>query len=578
MIMLFSLNLKKNKKSSKKKFIVYLFLFLLMFATTRLYEFYLQKQGTAYSSSNSYNSSISSSVISKVSLGTNLNHIADWSTEFPFLDAFKTSRKWITQCASGEPRCNGSWDTHEFDKLDLDEHGWVKSLPLPEDAPEYTRVGTLMFRGVAPYPEGKYLVLYEGEGTIEYRFDAKKDELASKPGRDVINVTPSEEGIYLIITSTDPDKRGNYIRNIHVVPSQYETTYQSQIFNPEFLEKISKFQALRFMNWINTNNSDQDEWSKRSKIDDASYTYGKGVPIEIMVELANRLEIDPWFNIPHKATDEYIGNFAQIVKDKLNPKLKAYVEFSNEVWNPQFEQQQYALEQGKARWGQDKEDAYMHWYGMRTAQMCDIWQNVFGEKKHRAACVVSTNTAWKGLENAALECSYWVKEGNKPCYQHDIDVYAVSGYFGGSLGSPDNSSKVESWLNEPDGGFNKAFKELAHSLTETYQDFIYHGNVAKQKGLQLVVYEGGQHIVGRQGVENNEKLTNFFIEINRRPEMYDLYTQLLNNWQQARGALFMNYRNIGRPSKWGSFGALEHVEQDSSPKYDALIDFIEQTS
>ena len=36
-----------------------------------------------------------------------------------------------------------------------------------------------MYRNVGEYPAGKYVVLYEGEGTITYGLDAKKDEAAS---------------------------------------------------------------------------------------------------------------------------------------------------------------------------------------------------------------------------------------------------------------------------------------------------------------------------------------------------------------------------------------------------------------
>ncbi|MCA1993209.1 MAG: cellulose-binding protein [Coleofasciculus sp. S288] len=511
-------------------------------------------------------------------LGTNLNHINDSSTEMPFLDAFKTSRQWITQCKSEELGCSGSWSTNELDKLDLDEQGWVKSLPAPEEPPEYTRVGTLLFRDIGRYPGGRYVVLYDGEGNIEYKFDATKDTAASKPGRDIINVTPSNAGIYLIITSTDPNKTGNYLRNIRVIQAEYEETYQTQIFNPKFIKKINPFKTIRFMNWIKTNDSNQSEWKNRPKLDNASYGRENGVPLEIMVELANRLKSDPWFNIPHMATDEYITNFAQLVKESLNPELKVYVEFSNEVWNSQFKQQRYALQQGQSRWGKDKKDAHMQWYGMQTAQMCDIWKSTFGNQKNRVVCVMGTQTAWKGLEESALECSYWVAEGNKPCYQHGIDVYAIAGYFGRHLGDAENSSQVESWLSNSDGGFGKAFKELSDSLSQEYENFIYHANVAKQKGLKLVAYEGGQHIVGRQGVENNDKLTNFFIELNRRPEMYELYTQLLNQWKRACGTLFIHYCDIRKPSKWGSFGALEYLDQDSSPKYDALIDFLAQNS
>lgn len=524
---------------------------------------------------------------SNSSLGIGLNGIADWSTQLPFLDAFKSSRQWITQCASGEANCKGEWDTEEYNLLNLDENGWVKSLPSAADAPKYTRVSTLLLREIPNlYPSGQYIVLYEGEGTIEYSYDAKKDEAGSKPGRDIINVDATQGGgIFMTITATDPQKTGNYIRNIRVIRSQDEQLYQSgEIFNPLFIEKIKKFKVLRFMDWMGTNGSEQKAWSNRPKPESSSYAYRGNVPVEVMVTLANKVQAEPWFNMPHLAADEYMTNFAKTVKDSLDPKLKVYVEYSNEVWNWSFPQSHYALKQGKAKWG-DKGDAYMQWHGMRTAQMCDIWKGVFGEQKDRVVCVLGTQRAWRDLETSALECSYWVAEGNKPCYQHGLDALAVAGYFSGNLGSPESASTVESWLNDSDGGFGKALKQLKEggllpgfkdSLPDVDNDVRYYLDVAQKKGLKLFAYEGGQHIVGTEGVENNEKLTRFFMELNRRPEMYELYTQLLNSWKEAGGSLFVHFVDVGGFSKWGSWGALEYVEQKGSPKYNALMDFIDK--
>jgi hypothetical protein len=519
--------------------------------------------------------------IDRLGLGTNLAGIADWSSQIPFLDAFKFSREWIPQCEGDRAGCTSNWDTQEFDKLELDEHGWVKFLPAPEDPPQYTQVGTFVFNGLERYSGGQYVVLYDGEGTIDYKFDAKKDEAASRPGRDVINVTPSRQGLFLIIKATDPNKTGNYIRNIHVVPIAHERTFQQEIFNPEFLERTRKFSALRFMDWMKTNNSGQKEWADRPQVEDASYAI-KGAPIEIMVELANRLKVNPWFNVPHQATDEYITNFARLVKERLDPNLPAYVEFSNEVWNWQFQQANYALEQGKARWGQDKGDAFAQWYGMRAAQMSDIWKREFGGQGDRVVSVVATQTGWQGLEKSILECSYWVAEGNRPCYQHGFTAYASTGYFSGNLGSPENLSKVQSWMKEPDGGIAKAFEQLGmngtqgDSVGDTAKSFRYQAEVAKRHGLVLVAYEGGQHVNGREGIENNEAVVNFFTVLNRHPKMGECYADLLNQWQAAGGALFMHYSDIGQPSKWGAWGALESVLQAGSPKYDALISFVDR--
>ena len=83
-------------------------------------------------------------------------------------------------------------------------------------------------------------------------------------------------------------------------------------------------------------------------------------------------------------------------------------------------------------------------------------------------------------------------------------------------------------------------------------------------------------MVGVRGVENNQDITNLFIEANRDPRMGEIYNEYLTKWHELGGGLFMNFSSIKKPSKWGSWGVLEHVEQQGSPKYDALIDFIQQ--
>lgn len=462
--------------------------------------------------------------------------------------------------------------------MDLDEQGWVKSLPAPEDPPEYTKVGTLLRREIqGQYQGGQYVVLYDGTGTIEYRYDAQKDEAASRPGRDVINVTPSQNGIYLLVTATDPEGTGDYIRDIHVVPAEYEETFTTQPFNQMFLDRIRPFTALRFMDWMETNNSAVSAWSDRPQVDDARYSI-KGVPLELMAQLINELDVDAWFCMPHQATDDYIRQFAEQAKALIEPDRHIYVEYSNEVWNWQFDQANYALQQGQERWNQDG-DVYMQWYGMRTAQMADIWRTVFDDAGDRLTLVISTQTAWQGLEQAALDCPLWVEEGNRPCHEY-ADAYAITSYFSGKLSDPANEAAIEGWLNNPEQATENALTQLQDgNLLENNGDniagkrdsFAYHGQVAEDRGLALMVYEGGQHLVAA----NNEALTEFYIELNRHPRMYDLYSNLLTAWQESGGSLFMNFSSIAQPSRWGSWGALETVYDESSPKYDALVDFAE---
>lgn len=516
---------------------------------------------------------------SSSSVGINIGAVTDWSTQFPFIDIFKQSRGWITQCGEGSPD-NCPWDTKENDRLDLDENGWVKSLPAKDASVKFRYVETPVFTGKHLLIPGRYLVLYEGEGTLDY-FGASKNQSLSKPGREVIDISKDTDSVFLRLIATNPS---NYLRNIHIIRESNESLFRSgELFNPDFLEKTKPFQTIRFMDWMLTNDSQQKEWSDRPKPSDYSWAL-KGIPVEVMVALANKLKADAWFPMPHMATDEYVKNFASIVKEKLDPKLKVYVEYSNEVWNWQFGQAQYANQQGRARWG-DKGDAFMQWNGMKASQFTAIWKNVFGSTSDRVKGVLATQTGYRGLEDSLLNCPLWVAEGHEPCYKN-ADVLAITGYISGALGVAENGSTIESWLNEPDGGFTKALEQLRTSkllkgefkdgLPEVKNHVQYFHKVAASKGLELVAYEGGSSITGSGGLENNEKITNFYIALNRRPEMYDIYMELLTTWKENGGTLFNHLGDIGIPSKWGSWGLLEYVTQDSSPRYKAITDFIQK--
>nr|WP_258000062.1 hypothetical protein [Fischerella thermalis] len=55
-------------------------------------------------------------------LGTNLSGVSDQSSGLPFLDHFKTASDWMPQNSKIGEKPQGI-------QLDLDETGWVKSLP-----------------------------------------------------------------------------------------------------------------------------------------------------------------------------------------------------------------------------------------------------------------------------------------------------------------------------------------------------------------------------------------------------------------------------------------------------------------
>ncbi len=94
--------------------------------------------------------------------------------------------------------------------------------------------------------------------------------------------------------------------------------------------------------------------------------------------------------------------------------------------------------------------------------------------------------------------------------------------------------------------------------------------------MKLFAYEGGQHLVGHGGAENNQKLQDLLVAANRDPRMEKLYRQHLTNWFAAGGDLFMVFSSVGGPSKWGSWGILEFQNQptEDAPKYRAVVDFV----
>ena len=521
-----------------------------------------------------------------IPIGTNLHRLAAWSPQFPFLNAFKSSRKWITQnwgvTRNDENRYEYTWDTGEFDQLDLDENGWVKSLPAPEDAPEYTSVGTLMFRNAGFYPGGRYVVLYDGEGTIKYELDAKQDLSASTPGRDVIDVTPSNAGVWLRITSTDPNNTGDYLRNIRVVQEEYEYA-DYQIFNPVFLEKIQPFDTIRFMDWMFTNNSTQGEWSQRPLPESSAFA-GEIASIEEMVELANRTDADPWFTMPHMATDEYVTKFAQYVKDNLDPELTVYVEYSNEVWNFDFAQGWWVEEQGKNEWPDSNHSGYtrrIDWFGKRTTEITQIWDRVFDTDKDRVVGVLGAQAANPWTASRVLKYT-WAEEPLSP-EEYGLDAIAIAPYFGSYIGNPEHEAEVESWTDSDDSelALNNLFQEITEggvltngpeggALEQAYDWTRTYVELAERNNLEVISYESGQHLRGNRGVEFNQTIGDLFTAANRDPRMGEVYQEYFTSLHELGLDVSMNYTDVSRYNRWGSWGVLENINQEDSPKYNVI--------
>jgi hypothetical protein len=533
-------------------------------------------------------------------LGINVLQINYWTPEQPFLNIFKTTGVSHATPTGWWTHSSSAWDTHEEAYLQLDADGYPKSLtanyPAPHPPQRFDSVGILMLRELPnadvgaglEYRPGKYVVLYDGQGTLAYEADARL--VSASPGRDVIEVLlPSSGGVGLRITATDPNHTGNHIRNIRVVKAEEEPLLKAgQVFRPGFLNLLRRFRVIRGVQWLNVDEQDGGRltnWSDRPLTSDAGWGSKRGVPLEVVLQLCNAIGADCWLNVPHRASDEYISRMAILAQSMLGAGQKVYVEFSNEVWNPTYEQYHHAVRQGQATWpaaGATPDEYNRNWYGMRTAQMCDIWKAVWGADAARVVCVLGAQSVSTETATLSLICPFWVGPGNGPCYKHHIDTVAISPYFGFSVPA--------TWARQPDGGLRSLFASMTTqndpiippggwlaTVTRSAADF--HAALAAYK-LPLIAYEGGQSFVGFPTYDDGSGVVKLYIAANRDPRMGAVYTAALKTWRENGGQAWLVFGDIYAPSKYGEWGALESFLDTvdplskAPPKWQAIQNFI----
>ncbi|MFO0877161.1 MAG: hypothetical protein U0840_07275 [Gemmataceae bacterium] len=477
-------------------------------------------------------------------LGMNLSGVRDWSTELVFVDAFKSARAWISQ-APGQPWGKGG-------PLDLDARGHVRSLHHKQYAESVVWTD---FKD--QYPAGKYVCLYEGEGNLDFTGDARV--VARKPGELSVEVSNRNGSAFCRITRTDPK---NPIRNIRLFPTEALATYAEAPFRKEFLDRWKGFRVFRFMDWQQTNDSTLTTWDDRPTPDDHSQGI-RGVALEHMIALCNTLQVEPWFCMPHRATDAFIRRFARLVREKLDPKLRVHVEYSNECWNGQFQQARYCAEQGqKLGLSKNRYEGQLRFYSQRSVEIFRLWEEEFAGRE-RLVRVLASQSANPWTGSTVLD---W-QDAHK-----QADAIAIAPYFGNRFGDPKTAAEVAEMSVED------LLKALEKDLAANRNILKTYATLARKRNLQLMAYEGGQHLAGYGGAENNEQLTRLFHQANRHPGMEKLYRLDLEQWHSAGGGLYCVFSSMGNYSKWGSWGVLEHRLQDPTrvPKMRALRDYLKE--
>ncbi|MBS1715373.1 MAG: hypothetical protein JST30_13670 [Armatimonadetes bacterium] len=474
-------------------------------------------------------------------LGTNLAGVQDWSTQWPFLDAFKTARAWISQKDGAEWGKGGP--------LEVGPDGNVKRLAPGQFAE------TVLFSN-GKNPKGTYTLLWDGKGEFDthlgstYKLDSA--------GRATIE-NPGDKALFLMLKKVDEDDPP---RNVRLMMPGYEDWIEESPFHPVFLQRMSPYRSLRFMDWQATNDAKgRTSWSDRAKTSLATYTGPGGVPLETMIDLANAKAAIPWFCVPHEADDPYVEGMATLIKDRLRPDLKIIVEYSNECWNGIFPQALWCVEQGKkASLADDDRTAGLRYYSQRSCEVFAAFEKVFGGRQ-RLVRVLSAQFA---VPSTGREVLSWKDAGRK------ADAIAVGAYFGYGEGDPARSDDVKS--KGLDGLFQRLTAEIEGPYTSNADEYA---KLALNFRIRLLAYEGGQHLAGLGPAQDDAALNTLFDDANRSPKMEATYLQALKRWRKSGGSLFMHFTDCAPNSKYGRWGSLEYQDQDpqTSFKHRGLIQF-----
>jgi hypothetical protein len=513
-------------------------------------------------------------------IGMNLENVVDWSPAWTFTDAFKASRPWIAHEVN-TTTWESTWDVGATNPIRVDANGNVTGLSTRVNGSGQTiqqMAGTLMFRGLdGGYPAGTYRAEWDGTGRVTFGFDASTTATGrTAAGRNYADlaVTPGSDGIFMRIEETSP---ADPVRNFNLwmpawngqsfVGQRWQPGAAFSPYHPLFLQRLEPFGVIRFMAPQETNTSDIGTWADRRDADDIRQGSGpqrspgeplvNGMSVEYMVQLANDLDADPWFNMPHMADDEFVRNFATYVRDHLEAGRKAYVEWSNEIWNfgAGFEASTWVRERTRL----PQYAGLDNWQvaGLEAKRDMDIWSSVFAGRADRLVRVAG---GWAAND--------WVTDRIVESMGGSFDAIAIAPYFSPNddqRGSYTSATTAATVLADSrtaiagSVGWVRAHRALADEWTTRLG-----------RDIRLVAYEGGPHLDGRDAPYQNA----FYAAVND-PRMGDLYRDYLKALDAEGMDLYVDFVYTGQAgaSAWGDFAKLHRMDEPLSGahRYNAVV-------
>jgi len=225
---------------------------------------------------------------------------------------------------------------------------------------------------------------------------------------------------------------------------------------------------------------------------------------------------------------------------------------------------QYAIDMGlKQNLDSDANKAGQKYYSKRSIESFKIWEQEFKGTER----LIRTMAGWSSNPRlSSLLLSY-----------HDAykqtDALAIAPYFTTSLKKMRQAENTDDIFAALTNKYNKK------GLVASIQQMRVQQKVADAFGVDLVAYEGGQHLVDWDTRRVDQAPNPLLYAANRDPRMGELYLEYLHEWDKAGGKVFVLFSAPRIYSWYGSWGLKEYITQErqKAPKFDAALKYLEET-
>jgi hypothetical protein len=264
-------------------------------------------------------------------LGGNMPLLSDYDKSHPFVDLMATAREWRTY--------DDPWTEGHTATLNAGQH------------PNEDCSVVLLANGITQ-ETGQYLCGFSGQATPEvYAMTGSISNLSTSGGVTTftLNATLNGNTATLIVL------------RFSNVGSDFGLTTPFYCLRPGVPRNaghewgaawdahLQGLGRLRFMNWLETNNS--TETGVAGALAFNTQANRKGARLSTQLALCNRLSMHGWWNTPALANSALRQAYVSAIHGTLNPGLTGLLEHSNEPWNSMFQAYTQGMTATKARCG-----------------------------------------------------------------------------------------------------------------------------------------------------------------------------------------------------------------------------------